>query len=237
MIRRRAGTRAGVHRRATSPPSASPTSARPRSSGTGAPGKPLYNAIVWQDTRTKAICDELAQTTAGRIASGPQPACRWRPTSPGRRSSGCWTTSPACAQPPSSGDALFGTIDTWLIWKLTGGPNGGVHVTDVTNASRTLLMDLETLDWDDEHPERPGHPARDAAGDPPVQLPRSTVHPRPDGPFGGASPSPATWATSRPPWSGRPASTPARPRTPTAPAASCCSTPAPRSCHQPRTAC
>ena len=49
-----------------------------------------------------------------------------------------------------SGDALFGTPDTWVLWNLTGGPRGGVHVTDVTNASRTMLMDLETLDWDDE---------------------------------------------------------------------------------------
>ena len=49
-----------------------------------------------------------------------------------------------------SGDALFGTIDTWLLWNLTGGTDGGVHVTDVTNASRTMLMDLRTLDWDDE---------------------------------------------------------------------------------------
>ena len=48
------------------------------------------------------------------------------------------------------GDAIFGTSDSWVVWNLTGGPRGGVHVTDVTNASRTMLMDLETLDWDDE---------------------------------------------------------------------------------------
>src|SRR5437868_6591150 len=49
-----------------------------------------------------------------------------------------------------SGDIVFGNIDSWVIWQLTGGPNGGVHVTDVTNASRTMMMSLETLDWDDE---------------------------------------------------------------------------------------
>ncbi|NEW48435.1 FGGY family carbohydrate kinase, partial [Nocardia cyriacigeorgica] len=48
------------------------------------------------------------------------------------------------------GEVLFGTMDSWLIWNLTGGANGGVHVTDVTNASRTMLMDLDTLDWDEE---------------------------------------------------------------------------------------
>jgi glycerol kinase len=56
----------------------------------------------------------------------------------------------ALRQAAEKGDALFGTIDTWLIWNLTGGPNGGAHVTDVTNASRTMLMSLQTLDWDDE---------------------------------------------------------------------------------------
>src|SRR5690606_16583514 len=49
-----------------------------------------------------------------------------------------------------AGELLFGTPDTWVLWNLTGGPDGGVHATDVTNASRTLLMDLRTLDWDDE---------------------------------------------------------------------------------------
>ena len=65
-----------------------------------------------------------------------------------------------------AGDLLFGTIDTWLIWKLTGGPDGGLHVTDVTNASRTMLMDLDTLDWDDEIARRHRRAALDAARDP-----------------------------------------------------------------------
>ena len=136
--------------RATSPPSASPTSARRPSSGTRTTGEPFYNAIVWQDTRTDKICDALWPTTAARTASGRRPACRWPPTSPAPRSAGSWTTSTARARRPRRATLLFGNIDTWVIWNLTGGVDGGAHVTDVTNASRTMLMDLETLDWDDE---------------------------------------------------------------------------------------
>ena len=61
------------------------------------------------------------------------------------------------------GDAIFGNTDTWVLWNLTGGADGGVHVTDPTNASRTMLMDLETLDWDDELLALLRHPALDAA--------------------------------------------------------------------------
>ena len=95
-----------------------------------------------------------------RVGAGPRrprrrdPAqgrvCRRQPTSPAAKCSGFWRTSTGCARQPRRGDAIFGTPDTWVLWNLTGGPRGGVHVTDVTNASRTMLMDLETLDWDDE---------------------------------------------------------------------------------------
>ena len=110
-------------------------------------GKPFGNAIVWQDTRTAPICDRLAldggqdrfrEVTGLPLAtyfSGPK--LRWMLDNvPGVREAG------------RQGNALFGTIDTWLIWNLTGGTSGGVHVTDVTNASRTLMMNLATLDWD-----------------------------------------------------------------------------------------
>jgi glycerol kinase len=110
-------------------------------------GEPLCNAIVWQDTRTKPMCDELAKdggidrfrTNTGlplaTYFSGPK--LRWiLDNVPGARDSGC------------RGEALFGTIDSWLIWNLTGGKNGGRHVTDVTNASRTMLLNLRTLQWD-----------------------------------------------------------------------------------------
>lgn len=112
-------------------------------------GKPFYNAIVWQDTRTKTICDELS-------AHGGQD--RFRPITglplatyfSGPKALWILENIPGARQAAQGGDALFGTIDTWIIWWLTGGPQGGAHVTDVSNASRTLLMNLETLDWDQE---------------------------------------------------------------------------------------
>lgn len=109
-------------------------------------GKPVYNAIVWQDTR-------VAPTVAEFAANGGQDRYRARTGLPlATYFSGLkirWILSEvagARAQ-AEAGDLLFGNIDTFLIWNLTGGPNGGVHVTDVTNASRTQLMNLNTLQW------------------------------------------------------------------------------------------
>jgi len=114
-----------------------------------ATGKPVYNAIVWQDTRTDVICNELAKDGGqdrfrshvglplATYFSGPK--IRW-----------ILDNVPGVRAKAEKGEVLFGNIDTWVIWNLTGGPNGGVHVTDVSNASRTMLMNLETLDWDDE---------------------------------------------------------------------------------------
>jgi glycerol kinase len=111
-------------------------------------GEPVHNAIVWQDTRTDRICDELARdggqdrfraTTGLPLAtyfSGPK--IRW-----------ILDNVPGVRDGAERGDVVFGTVDTWLAWNLTGGPDGGVHVTDPSNASRTMLMDLATLDWDD----------------------------------------------------------------------------------------
>lgn len=110
-------------------------------------GKPFTNAIVWQCTRTQEICDALAreggqdrfrQRTGLPIAayfSGPK--IRW-----------ILDQVPEAREAASKGHALFGTMETWIIWWLTGGPNGGAHVTDVSNASRTMLMDLASLNWD-----------------------------------------------------------------------------------------
>ena len=112
-------------------------------------GKPFYNAIVWQDTRTKDICDALAK-------DGGQDRFRAKVGLPlatyfsGPKIKWILENVPGVREAAEKGDALFGNIDTWEIWWLTGGPNGGVHITDVTNASRTMLMDLKTLDWDDE---------------------------------------------------------------------------------------
>ncbi len=110
-------------------------------------GQPLYNAVVWQCTRTTEICQDLLnqgleatvrERTGLPIAtyfSGPK--LRW-----------LLENVPGLRERAEAGEALFGTVDTWLIWNLTGGPKGGVHVTDVSNASRTMLMNLQTLDWD-----------------------------------------------------------------------------------------
>src|SRR5512136_1601240 len=112
-----------------------------------ATGKPVYNAIVWQDTRTDQICNELAK-------DGGQDRFRTKVGLPlatyfsGPKIKWILDNVPGVREKAEKGDVLFGNIDTWVIWNLTGGPNGGVHVTDVSNASRTMLMNLETLDWD-----------------------------------------------------------------------------------------
>jgi glycerol kinase len=120
-------------------------------------GEPVYNAIVWQDTRTDRLCDELA-------ADGGQD--RFRPTTglpiatyfSGPKVRWILDNVDGAREKAESGDLLFGNIDTWCIWNLTGGVNGGVHVTDVSNASRTLLMNLETLDWEDANLQAIGVP-------------------------------------------------------------------------------
>ncbi|MGA9310703.1 MAG: glycerol kinase GlpK [Pseudonocardiaceae bacterium] len=111
-------------------------------------GEPVYNAIVWQDTRTARLCADLGGSTgASRYQhrtglplstyfSGPK--IRW-----------ILDEVEGARQRARNGELCFGTIDTWLLWNLSGGPAGGLHVTDATNASRTLLMDLETLCWDE----------------------------------------------------------------------------------------
>ncbi|WP_235900543.1 glycerol kinase GlpK [Lolliginicoccus suaedae] len=119
-----------------------------------ATGKPLYNAIVWQDTRTESICQELAAEHGPdrfRDRTGlpistyfAGPKIRW-----------ILDNVDGARKRAENGELMFGTMDTWVLWNATGGPgrNGepeGVHVTDVTNASRTLMMDLRTLDWDPE---------------------------------------------------------------------------------------
>jgi glycerol kinase len=112
-----------------------------------ATGKPIHNAIVWQDTRTDKICNELA-------ADGGQDRFREKVGLPlatyfsGPKVKWMLDNVEGAREKAEKGELLFGNIDTWVIWNLTGGPKGGVHVTDVTNASRTMLMNLETLDWD-----------------------------------------------------------------------------------------
>jgi glycerol kinase len=112
-------------------------------------GEPVHNALVWQDTRTDKLVDELSadggqarfQETVGlplaTYFSGPK--VRW-----------ILDNVDGAREKAEAGDLAFGNIDTWLIWNLTGGTNGGLHITDVTNASRTMLMDLKTLSWDED---------------------------------------------------------------------------------------
>lgn len=113
-----------------------------------ATGEPVYNAIVWQDTRTDRICVELGGEDGqdryrDRVGlplatyfSGPK--VKW-----------ILDNVEGARERAEAGELLFGTTDTWVLWNMTGGPSGGVHVTDVTNASRTMLMDLRTLQWDE----------------------------------------------------------------------------------------
>ncbi len=114
-----------------------------------ATGEPCCNAIVWQDTRTDAIAAALERDGHGdtiRHKAGLPPATYFS----GGKIRWILDNVDGVREAAERGDAVFGTTDSWLVWHLTGGRSGGIHVTDVTNASRTMLMDLETLDWDDE---------------------------------------------------------------------------------------
>ena len=110
-------------------------------------GRPWHNAIVWQDTRTDQAVTALEPSRALLCArTGLPPATYFSAT----KLQWILDHIDGARAAAERGEALFGTIDSWIIWNLTGGANGGVHVTDATNASRTQLMDLRTLDWDDE---------------------------------------------------------------------------------------
>ncbi len=147
-------------------------------------GRPYHNAIVWQDTRTDRICGELAEN-GGQERFRPSVGLPLATYFSGPKIRWLLENVPGLRAAAECGDALFGNVDTWLIWWLTGGPDGGAHVTDVTNASRTMLMNLRTLDWDDSICGEMGVPLS--------MLPRivSSSDPngygvtRPQGPFGG----------------------------------------------------
>jgi glycerol kinase len=112
-------------------------------------GKPYTNAIVWQCTRTDQICKELGHKQGQnrfRDKTGLPIATYFA----GPKIKWILDNVAQARSAADKGEALFGTMETWIIWWLTGGPNGGAHVTDVTNASRTMLMDLNSLDWDEE---------------------------------------------------------------------------------------
>lgn len=119
-------------------------------------GKPVYNAIVWQDTRTQSIVDRLADGDTDRFKDivGLPLATYFS----GTKIVWILENVDGAREKAEAGDLIFGTTDTWVLWNLTGGPDGGVHATDVTNASRTLFMDLETLEWRDDILEAFGVP-------------------------------------------------------------------------------
>ena len=108
-------------------------------------GQPVYNAIVWQDTRTDGICNELA-SDGGQNRLRAQTGLPLATYFSGPKIKWILDNVSGARARAENGELLFGNMDTWIIWNLTG----GTHVTDVTNASRTLLMNLQTLDWDDE---------------------------------------------------------------------------------------
>ena len=145
-------------------------------------GEPYYNAIVWQDTRTDKIASALDKSGEGdliRDRAGLPPATYFS----GGKIQWILDNVDGVRADAEAGHAIFGNTDSWLMWWLTGGPDGGLHLTDVTNASRTMLMDLVKLDWDDE--------LLALFGIPRAMLPeiRSSSevygHTRADGPFGG----------------------------------------------------
>jgi glycerol kinase len=150
-------------------------------------GRPYGNAIVWQDTRTDTIAAALQRAGSGELIrrkSGLPPATYFS----GGKLRWMLEHIDGLRADAERGEAAFGTVDSWLLWNLTGGIRGGVHVTDVTNASRTMLMDLTTLDWDDELLELFTVPRAML----PAIAPSATAEPYgltvTEGPFGGPLP-------------------------------------------------
>jgi glycerol kinase len=112
-------------------------------------GAPLHNALVWQDTRTAELAAHFARD-GGRDRFRARTGLPLTTYFSGLKLRWLLDHVPGARTRAAAGDLLYGTVDSWLLWNLTGGPSGGVHLTDVTNASRTQLMDLSALDWDDE---------------------------------------------------------------------------------------
>jgi glycerol kinase len=113
-------------------------------------GKPVYNAIVWQDTRTDKICQELEALGGGQERYREKTGLPLATYFSGPKVRWILDNVDGARAKAEAGDLLFGNMDTWVLWNMTGGVDGGVHVTDPTNASRTLLMDLDTLTWDSD---------------------------------------------------------------------------------------
>ena len=150
-------------------------------------GKPYHNAIVWQDTRTDKICNELAKD-GGQGRFQKQVGLPLATYFSGPKVKWILDNVDGVREAAERGDAVFGNMDTWVIWNLTGGPNGGAHVTDVTNASRTMLMNLEGTSWNNDICEIMTIPAAMLPEIRPSSDPKAYGYTLPDGPFGGRIP-------------------------------------------------
>ncbi|GAA1481784.1 glycerol kinase GlpK [Gordonia sinesedis] len=120
-------------------------------------GEPIGNAIVWQDTRTGALCEELGGDV-GRDRYAERTGLPLSTYFAGPKMRWLLDNVDGVAERAASGDLCFGTMDSWVAWNMTGGPSGGLHITDVTNAARTMLMDLRTLSWDPQICDEMGIP-------------------------------------------------------------------------------
>jgi glycerol kinase len=147
-------------------------------------GRPYYNAVVWRDIRTADVCNQLARD-GGQDRFRSQVGLPLATYFSGPKLKWLLDNVDGLRAAAQKGNAVFGNMDAWLMWNLTGGPGGGVHLTDVTNASRTMLMNLDTIKWNDEICEimtvpKSMLPEIRPSGDPEVYG-----YTRPDGPFGG----------------------------------------------------
>ncbi len=150
-------------------------------------GKPYYNAIVWQDTRTDRICNEFAED-GGQDRFRPQVGLPLATYFSGPKVKWMLENVDGLRAAAEKSDAIFGNIDTWIIWNLTGGAKGGAHITDVTNASRTMLMDLDGTHWDDKILDVMGIPQSMVPEIRPSSDPQIYGYTLDDGPFGGRIP-------------------------------------------------
>jgi glycerol kinase len=123
-----------------------------------ATGKPVYNAIVWQDTRTDRICEQLGALGGGAERYRDRTGLPLATYFSGPKVRWILDNVEGARERAERGELMFGTMDSWLLWNMTGGTDGGLHITDVTNASRTMLMDIATLQWDENIAEEMGIP-------------------------------------------------------------------------------
>ncbi len=186
--------------------------------------KPYHHALVWQDTRTDSICRDLA-AEAGQDRFREKTGLPLATYFSGPKLKWLLDNVVGLREAAERGEALFGNIDTWILWNLTGGPDGGAHVTDVTNASRTQLMDLQSLAWDAEILGILGIPAQMLPEIRPSSDSRFYGTTKTDGPLGASVPVCGDLGDQQAALYGQTCSVRAKPRTLTAPAAFSCRIP------------